>query len=97
MPPAVPTKRPPMTPMQDRAFECDVGGVEVAHRVANQHAQRDGRPDDEDDLQLLAEGALFAKEQHAESPRAHQHTADRRGHAEADQQSDENETRVQSQ
>ena len=87
-------KAPADNAQQDRSFEGDVRCLEVAHRVANQHTQRDGRPQDENDLQLLAEGALFAKEQDAEAPRADQHAADRRGHTEADQDSNENETRV---
>ena len=53
-----------------------------------------GVPDDEDNLDLLAEGALFAKQQHAEAARTHQHAADGRGHAEPDQQVNENEAIV---
>ncbi len=88
----MPTKRPPMTPIRIAPSKRDVGGVEVVHPVAHQHAQRDRRADDEDDLDLLAERALLAEEQHAEAPRAHQHAADGRGDAEANQQGDENES-----
>ncbi len=71
---------------QDRAFEGDVGCVEVVHPPAHQHAQRDRRADDEDDLDLLAQRALLAEQQHAKAPRAHQHAADGRSYAQADQQ-----------
>ena len=76
---------------EDGAHECNIGGVEIVDPVPRQHAQRDGRSHDEDDLHFLAEGALFAEEQHAESPRANQYTADRRRNAQADQQGHENE------
>ncbi len=39
---------------QDRAYEGDVGSVEVVDPMARQHAQRDRRAHDEDDLHLLA-------------------------------------------
>ena len=76
---------------QDRAFERNIGGVEVVHRPPHQYTQSKRDADDEHDLELLAQRAFFAEQQHAETPRAHQHAADGRGHAEPDQQSDENE------
>ncbi len=76
---------------QDGAFKGDVGGVEVAHPLAHQTPRADRNPDNQNDFDLLAQSALFAKQQHAEAPGAHQHAADRRGHAEADQNGDENE------
>src|ERR1039457_6266333 len=69
---------------QDGAFKRDIGGVEVADPATHQHAERDRDADDEDNFDLLAEVAFFAEEQNAEATGAHQHTADRRGDAEAD-------------
>ncbi len=81
---------------QDRAFERNVGSVEVAYEVPDQHAQSDGNANDEDDFDLFAERAFFAKQQYAKAAGAHQHAADRRSHAEANQYGYENETRIQS-
>ena len=77
---------------QDGAFERDVGGVEVADPTAHQNAEGNRDADDQDEFDLLAQRALFAEQQHAEATGAHQHAADRRGNAEADQDGDENET-----
>jgi len=64
--------------------------------MADQHSQQDGRAQDEDQLQLLRQSALFAKQQDAETPRAHQHAANGGSYAEPDQQSNENEVVVHS-
>ncbi len=71
---------------QDGALEGNVGCVETGDPVADQHAQGDGGADDGDDLDLLAERAFLAKQQNAKAARPHQHAADCRGDAEADQQ-----------
>ena len=80
---------------QNGALERNVGGVEVADPAAHQDAQRDRDADDQDEFDLLAQGALFAEEQDAETAGAHQHAADRRGNAEANQDGDENELGIQ--
>ncbi len=97
MPPAVPTSTSADDAHQDRAHEGDVGCVEVVYPMASQHAQRDRRADDENDLKFLSEGALLAEEQHAKTARAHEHTADGRRNTQADQQGNENEFLVQNQ
>ena len=64
--------------------------------MPHHNAECNRNSDDQDDFDFLAQGAFFAEEQHTEATRAHQHAADRRGHAKANQNSDENETRIQS-
>src|ERR1035437_4505599 len=81
---------------QDRALEGNVGRVEIVHPVAHQYAQGNGRAHDEDNLDLLAQGAFLAEQQNAKTARPHQYAADGRGDAEADQHGNEYEAMVHS-
>ena len=86
-----------MTPIRIAPSKAISAAWKLCTQPRTSTPKRDGRADDEDDLDFLAEGALFAEQQHAKAPRPHQHAADGRGHAEADQQGYENERLVQSQ
>ena len=91
---AAPARRPPMTPIRMAPSKAMSAARKLWTQCAHQHAQHDRRAHDEDHLQLFAEGALFAKEQNAEAPRAHQHAADGRRDAKPNQQGDEDEAVV---
>src|SRR5271157_3445976 len=58
--------------------------------------ERNWDPNNQHDFDLFAQIAFFAEEQHSKTTGAHQHAADRRGDAEANQNRDENEATIQS-